>query len=73
MQSASYRAVVKADLNGDGVVNATDYMLIKRAVLRTYRLQDTAQRAALIDGDGKVSATDYMLVKRAVLGTYRIE
>ena len=73
VQSASYRAVVKADLNGDGVVNATDYMLIKRAVLRTYRLQDTAQRAALIDGDGKVSATDYMLVKRAVLGTYRIE
>lgn len=60
------------DLGGDGTVDATDYMLLKRAVLETYTLTEEQRAAADINGDGEVNATDYMLLKRAVLGTYVI-
>lgn len=63
---------VTGDLNGNGVVDAADYMLLKRAVLGTFTLTDEQKAVADVNGDGNVNAMDYMLVKRAVLGTYVI-
>lgn len=64
-------AAVTGDVNGDGQATATDYMLLKRAVLGSYALSGAMERAArVITGGSKVSANDYMLLKRAVLGTY---
>lgn len=63
---------VKGDVNGDGVVNATDYLLLKRAVLGTVQLTDAQKEVADVNGDGKVDAIDYTLVKRAVLGTFKL-
>lgn len=63
-------AVVTGDVDGNGAVNATDYLLVKRAVLGTYTLQSAKERAALVSGRSSVSAGDYMLIKRAVLGTH---
>lgn len=60
------------DINGDGKISATDYILLKRAVLGTITLTEEQKEAADINGDGKISATDYMLLKRAILGTYKI-
>ncbi len=60
------------DVNGDDTVNATDYMLVKRAVLHTYKLSDSAKVYADVNGDDAVNATDYMLIKRAVLHTYKL-
>lgn len=58
------------DVNGDGVVDATDYLQLKRAVLGTFELNAEQTGAADVDGDGAVTALDYTYVKRAVLGTY---
>ena len=71
-QSASYRVVVKSDLDGDGKTSTQDYLLLKRAILGTYRPTETARRAALISGASEISSTDYLLLKRAMLGTYQI-
>lgn len=65
-------AAVKGDLDGDGAADATDYMLLKRAVLGTYELQGASSRAALLTGQPTPEAADYMLLKRAVLGTYKL-
>lgn len=59
------------DANGDGRVNAVDYMLVKRAVLGTFSLGERTGYAD-VNRDGAVNAVDYMLVKRAVLGTYAL-
>lgn len=63
---------VKGDLDGNGVLNALDYMLLKRAVLGTVELTDAQKEAADVNHDGKVDAIDYALVKRAVLGTFTL-
>jgi len=61
---------VLGDVDGDDDVDATDYVLVKRAVLKTYELSEEQFAVADIDGDGDVDVTDYVLVKRMVLGTY---
>lgn len=66
------RAVVTGDVDGNGEVNATDYLLVKRTVLGTYELQSAMEQAAMISGQDTVGASDYMLIKRAVLGTYTL-
>ena len=60
------------DIDGDGDIDANDYMMLKRHVLRTFKLSDEQKLRADINGDGNINATDYMLLKRAVLGTYKI-
>ncbi len=65
-------AVLLGDLDGNGKVEAKDYMMLKRHVLGTYQLTDTQKVAADVNLDGKTDAKDYMMVKRHVLGTYTI-
>ena len=60
------------DVNGNGEIEATDYLLLKRHCLGTFNLTVDQQNAADINGDGEINALDYMLVKRHVLGTYKI-
>lgn len=60
------------DLNGNGKIDSTDYIQLKRAVLGTYTMTDEQKAAADINKDGNVNSTDYILLKRAVLGTYTI-
>ncbi len=62
----------RGDVNGDGKVDARDYMMTKRAVLGTYTLSAVQNLAADVDGNGTVNARDYMMLKRAVLGTYTL-
>jgi len=64
---------VLGDVDADGDVDAADYVLVKRAVLKTYELTEEQQVVADIDADADVDATDYVLVKRIVLGTYKVK
>lgn len=64
--------IILGDVNGDGKVNATDYMLLKRHVLQTYSIPEKNRKAANILASDAINATDYMLLKRHVLGTYNI-
>lgn len=63
---------VKGDIDGNGVLNTLDYMLLKRAVLGTVKLTDAQKEIADVNHDGKVDVIDYTLVKRAVLGTFTL-
>ncbi len=60
------------DINNDGVVDSTDYLLLKRVMLGTYKLTDEQALAADINQDGTVDSSDYLLLKRVMLGTYKI-
>ena len=63
---------VLGDVNGDGNIDAVDYAMAKRAVLKTYDLNAEQFKRADIDKDGEISAVDYAMIKRHVLGTYTI-
>lgn len=58
------------DVDGDGDVDALDYILIKRAVMGTFTMTEEQGERADIDHDGEITSLDYILAKRIVFGTY---
>lgn len=58
------------DIDGDGMVKAKDFMMLKRYVLGTFELTEEQLATADIDGNGEVKAKDFMMLKRIVLGTW---
>ena len=65
-------AILLGDVNGDGIIHAKDYMMLKRYALGTYELSADRLPAADVTREGKINAKDYMMLKRHVLGTYVI-
>lgn len=63
---------VKCDVNGNGVLDARDVAMIKRAVLGTLTLNGEQLKIADADEDGRITAKDYAMAKRAFLGTYEL-
>ena len=61
------------DVNMNGELDATDYLMIRRAVLGMIELDQEQTRLADVNGNGKIDANDYIMVKRAFLGTYTIK
>ena len=55
------------DINGNGEVDAVDYILLKKLILGS--LEPTPEQASRMDvnGDGETDARDYILLKRIVL------
>jgi hypothetical protein len=62
----------KGDVDGDGMLSTTDYIIVKRAYMNTYKLNDVEFLAADIDEDDAITTADYIFVKRAYMGTYEI-
>ena len=65
--------VKRGDADGNGRIDAKDYMMAKRCVLGSYIPTETQKMGADADGNGKVEAKDYLKIKSHVLGTYTIE
>ena len=60
------------DVNNNGGIDATDYLMAKRTVLETYNASEIERSVADVNKSGGVDATDYLMIKRHVLGTYSI-
>lgn len=58
---------VDGDVNGDGKINAKDYMMLKKGILGTRKLTEDEQKRADVNGDGEVDAIDYLKLKRNIL------
>lgn len=67
-----YSAIVRGDIDGDGQLTQTDYVLIKRACLGTFKVSSLAKEAACVEPGGELRAINYIKVKRAYFGTYDI-
>ena len=75
INSIQHTAVVKGDIDGDGLIKPYDYILVKRAYLGTgVTLTDLQLEAADVDvaNGKKLSAMNYIKIKRAYMGTYNI-
>jgi beta-N-acetylglucosaminidase len=64
---ASYSAVVKGDVNGDGVIDILDIVRIKNQMLDTTLLSGAYISAADIDGSGTVDLIDIVKAKNMIL------
>ena len=56
--------IVKGDADGNGIINVTDYIMLKRHILGTYKLEGVFEKASDIDGDEKTDTTDIIALKR---------
>ena len=59
-------------MNGNGKIDARDYLLLKRAYFGTVELDDVMMFAADVDGDGEILTYDYIAVKRHYFDTLDI-
>lgn len=66
-------AFVTGDINGDGKITPSDYVMARRQILGTLTLTGNGRVTADINGDGKVTPSDYVLIRRHILGTYHIQ
>ncbi len=56
------------DVNNDGKISPTDYVLIKNHIMQVKLLQtDIEKKAADVNKDGKISPTDYVLIKNHIM------
>lgn len=71
---AEYTIIVYGDVDGTGVINARDLLMLQRFILNKAELQPIQIKAAIID---KVSqepkAADLLKIQRHILGKYVIE
>lgn len=69
----SYVIVIKGDVNGDGLIYATDYVKIKNHIMGKQKLTGAYLKAADINNDNNIYATDYVRIKKYIMGTGTIE
>ena len=66
----SVQIVVAGDIDGNGKINATDYLRVKAALLGNYKPEEAFFLAADTDRSGVVDTTDYMRIRSYFLGNY---
>ena len=60
-------SVTKGDVNGDGRITSSDYVLIKNYIMGTGTLSEQAKTCADYNGDGKITSSDYVLIKNYIM------
>lgn len=68
----TYIIVIKGDVNGDGLIYATDYVKVKNHIMGKTSLTGAYLLASDINNDGNVYATDYVLIKNHIMGKNEI-
>lgn len=65
----TYTISVIGDVNGDGEVGASDYVLIKNYIMEKVgsSLNTAESLSADVDGNGEVGASDYVLIKKSIM------
>jgi hypothetical protein len=64
--------VIKGDTTGDGLINTSDYIQVKKSFLKTYTFDQWAAMAAEVQENGRIDATDYIRIKLHFLGSLNI-
>jgi hypothetical protein len=68
----SAQVVVLGDVDGNGIVDATDYLRIKANFLGSFDMNAAEFAAADVDKNGYIETTDYVRIKSHFLGEYEL-
>ena len=60
--------VIFGDINGDGVISASDYVKIKNHIMDSQKLTGVYEAAADYDNNNSISASDYVKIKNYIMG-----
>ncbi len=73
LQEESKNDFMLGDVNMNGKIDMTDYILLKRNYFGTYDFDEEQQKCGDINKNDKIDMTDYILLKRVYFGTYTIK
>lgn len=62
----------KGDVNGDGNISASDYVIIKNYIMGVVSLTNSQKDVADVNKDGLVNASDYVMIKNHIMGLINI-
>ncbi len=65
-----YTAIINGDTDGNGKIDATDYLRLKKAFLGELVLEGVFITASDTNDDGTINSTDYLQIKNYFLGKY---
>ena len=69
-----YTCIMYADVNEDGEITASDYVLIKNHIMEVTDIYDANQKkAADVNCDEEISAGDYVLIKNHIMDVRKLE
>ena len=57
----------KGDVNSDGKVTSTDYIMVRKHILKQTTLKGEIFKKADVTGDGKVTSLDYIAIRKIIL------
>ena len=69
----TYDVVIYGDANGDGAIDAIDYVKIRKYIMNTTNLTESYFEAADVNKDGYVDALDYVKIRKYIMNTSTIE
>ncbi len=64
--------IVDGDTDGNGLIDAVDYIMVKRQCIGNLKLNGKYFKAAALSEEGKVQPEDYIKIKRQALHNYDI-
>ena len=62
-----YRVVIKGDVNGDGLINSSDYVSVKKHIMEESLLVSYYKIAADIDQSNSIGSVDYINIKNYIM------
>ncbi len=68
-----YTMIIKGDLNGDGIIGTSDYLIYRKTLLGIYELNNVEKRAALFNGETEITTVGYLHLRKYLLGNGEIE
>lgn len=65
--SSNGNNTIKGDVNGDGKITSSDYVLIKNHIMGVTILDEKAKACADYNEDGQITSSDYVLIKNYIM------
>ena len=71
-EGKEYQVIIYGDANGDGEINAIDYVKIRKYIMKTSSLSGSYMEAADVNKDGLVDSLDYVKIRKYIMNTSNI-
>lgn len=70
---SNYTVIIKGDLNGDGIIGTSDYLIYRKTLLGIYDISDLQLKCALFNGQEEMNTSGYLKLRKYLLGIGEIE
>ena len=71
-ENKTFEVVIFGDVNGDGEIYASDYLMIKASIMNNKKIEGVYAKAADANHDNNIYASDYLMIKAYIMNGTKI-